>query len=336
MVATNGEFYNRPVWPGAVFLERERLLLRRGLYVCHARETAPHASPIPQAYIALTRGLSLRVEAWTEETSAGERRCVPARDERKRGCTWEPSERRVELRPGQLALVMSDYQRQLEGEGILAISYLLPDSVEGQWALTRGDYEVGVAVVTPPEREMDYVLGQLAALHRDPAAARDAAAVEVSDSIAALWAPAPGARAALDPVAAAVVMAVRKRCRLRRLQCELNARIVLCNLADYIGTGQKKLEETFRKHCKTSVCSFIRFLRAASAMEFYAREQRAALGVGREVSVTMTDLAQEVHYLDEAHFSNRFRGFHGIAPVMFYPNTYFRLIDDAVGLSAAA
>ncbi|HEX8352547.1 MAG TPA: hypothetical protein VF611_06605, partial [Pyrinomonadaceae bacterium] len=168
MNGTNGEFYNKPAWPGALFMERDKVLLNRALYVCYAGNTTLHALPVPQIYIPLTAGLRVQVEAWAEKTGAGEGRCVPSKNERKQGVNWKPRKRTVELEPGQLTLVMSDYEHQLLGEGVIAIIYLLPDGEAAQWALTRADYDTGLAVITPRRPEMDYLLWRLCEHHADP------------------------------------------------------------------------------------------------------------------------------------------------------------------------
>lgn len=330
------EYYGRPVWPGTVYLWHRGILIERAMYICHAYETGDQAVPIPKILIPIEGELSLEAEEWTAHFESGKKLHLSAKDNKRRGVVnWTRRLTRAALLPGQLTIVKSNYSHRLIGEGKIAMLYLPPESVEGQRLLARDDYDMGLAVIAPPQSEMRDVLLQLSALCEKRWNGAKEAATEVYRNIVAKIVPADNSPKAVPDLLMLVTKSVRNRCRLKRYQCELNARIYLRDLVRYIRRTvkelekitPKQLEKIFREHFKTRVCAYVRFLHHTAAMQYYAAEQRRAWRESKDIHINMTDLAAEVHYSDSPQFTRDFHSFHGIAPVMFFPNTQFIFID---------
>ncbi len=278
----------------------------------------------------------METKEWATQLDSGEELRLPAPDnKRSDGGGWKLHTTRTDLSLGQLTIVKSNYSHRLIGEGKIAMLYLSPDSVEGQSLLVREDYHLGLAITTPPKSEMSNVLRQLSLLYGKRWSGASEAATEVYNKIAEKVVPAANPPQPVPDWLISVTRGVRNRCRLKRYQCELNARIRLRDLVCYIRrttrnlkkVTPKRLEEIFREHLLTRVCHYVRFLHHAAAMQYYAAEQYRAAQEHRDVNISMTELAVEVHYLDPSQFTRDFHGFHGITPVMFFPNTTFYLID---------
>jgi AraC-like DNA-binding protein len=312
------------------------MLPERCLYTCYARSTGFHAVPIPKIFAPIEGNLSLEAEEWTAHLKSGENIHLPAKDDRLAGVVdWTHRTTRTSLLPGQLTIVKSNYSHRLIGNGKIAMLYLPLESTEGQGLLARDDYEIGITVTAPPQSEMSNVLRQLSLLSEKRWREAREVATEVFNNITAKVMPTANSPQIVPGLLVSVARGVRNRCRLKRYQCERNARIRLSDLVRYIGRTvkelekitPKKLEEIFRKHFKTRVCSYVRFLHAAAVMQYCATEQRRAWREEEDTKIVMTELAAKFHYLDPSQFTRDFQGFHGIAPVMFFPNTYFILID---------
>lgn len=328
-------YYGRPIWLGTVFLWHRGILLERAMYVCHAYATDVQAVPVPKVFIPIEGEFYVEAEEWVAHFKSGKKLRLPAKDDRRGVIAWTRRLTRIALLPGQLIIVKSNYSHRLIGEGKIGMMYLPPESPEGQRLLARDDYEIGLAVIAPPQSEMRDVLQLLSSLCGKRWKGIKEAATDVYNKIAAKVAPSARTPQPVPDYLPALTKAVRNRCRLKRYQCELNARIRLDDLVRYIRRTvkelekitPKKLEEIFRKHLMTRVCAYVRFLHLAAALQYYAAEQRRAWREYRDGNIPMTALATEVHYQDSPQFTRDFHDFHGITPVMFFPNTHFILID---------
>lgn len=327
------KYYNKPVWRGVVFFWVRMPLLERGLYVCHARGTDFHALPIPQVYAPVDGEIWVETSGWTAHLESGEKLCLPVKDGRQKNVIgWTPWVAKNKLVPGQLTIVKNDFLHRLVGEGRLALLYPSPDSPEGQRLFTRGDFDRGLAVVTPPAAIAKTLTAGLSELLDGRPEWPEEAATFLYQGI--VDAVAPADRLQVWPaVVGAVVRDVRHRCRLRRLQCELNTRATLKEIVAYIGRREgiirtpHWLEKLFREYLASTITRLKVFLRLSAAMEYYAALAREARWSSEYVEPSMTELAAEVHYPDEAQFCRDFRRFHGISPVAFFRGAKFYVIE---------
>jgi AraC-like DNA-binding protein len=327
-------YYNKPVWYGVVFLWLRMLLLERGMYVCRAQETDFHALPIPKVYAPVGGELWVETRGWTAHLESGEKLCLPARDGRQKGVVgWTPWAAKNMLVPGQLTVVKNDFPHRLVGEGTLAFLYPSPDSPEGQRLFTRGDFDRGLAVVTPPHDVAETLTAGLSELLDGRADWPEEEATSLYDKIMEAVSPASDRRQVWPDTVWAAVRGIRRRCRLRRLQCELNTRATLEEIVAYISRceGTKFtphwLEKLFRKYLTSTITRLKGFLRLSAAMEYYAALAREAQWSGEYDEPSMTELAAEVHYSDAPEFSRAFHRFHGISPVTFFRGAKFYVID---------
>jgi hypothetical protein len=326
-------YYNKPVWSGSVFFWQRKLLLERGMYVCHAQETDFHALPIPKVYAPVDGELWVETKGWTAHLGSGEKLCLPAKDGRQKSVVgWTPWVTKNMLVPGQLTVVKNDFPHRLVGEGTLALLYPSPDSPEGQQLLMRGDFDRGLAVVTPPHDVAEALTGGLSELLDGGADWPEEEATLLFDQIMEAAAPASGQRQVWPDVVWATLRCIRRRCRLRRLQCELNTRATLGEIVAYIcrceGTKFTPhwLEKLFRKYLDSTYTRLKGFLRLSAAMEYFALAREAQWS-GDYDEPSMTELAAEVHYSDAPEFSRAFHRFHGISPVTFFHGAKFYVID---------
>lgn len=331
----SGDYYGKPAWPGTICLWCRGILPERCLYICHARTTDTHAVPVPKVFVPIEEGLRLEVDEWTAHLESGEKVHLPSQDNRLAGVIgWTLCSIRSSLVPGQFVMVKSNYSHRLIGEGQIAMLYVPPDSPEGQGLVTRDDYETGIAIIAPPTSEANDVPRLLSSLCGKQWKGAKEAATEVYDKIVAHL-EGSNPQVIVPDWLVSIAKSVRNRCRLKRYQCELNARIRRRDLVRYVRRTTnalekimpKTLERVFREYLMTRVCPYVRFLHHAAAMQYYAAAQRRAWREDKDLDITITELAAEVHYLDSSQFTRDFHGFHGIAPVMFFPNTHFILLE---------
>ena len=327
-------YYNKPVWYGVVFLWLRMLLLERGMYVCRARETDFHAHPIPKVYAPVDGDLWVETKGWTAHLESGEKLCLPVKDGRQKSVVgWTPWVARNMLVPGQLTVIKSDFPHRLVGEGTLALLYASPDSPEGQRLLTRGDFDRGLAVVTPPHEVGVALTTGLSELLDGRAKWPEEEATLLFDRIMAAAAPASGRWQVWPEIVWATVRCIRRRCRLKRFQCELNTKAPLAEIVTYISRCEgirftpHWLEKLFREYVASTITRMKGFLRLSAAMEYYAALAREAQWSGEYDEPSMTELAAEVHYSDAPEFSRAFHRFHGISPVTFFRGAKFHVID---------
>jgi AraC-like DNA-binding protein len=326
-------YYNKPVWPGVVFFWQRMLLLERGMYVCRARETDFHAHPIPKVYAPVSGELWVETRGWTAHLASGEKLCLPVKDGRQKHVVgWTPWVARNMLVPGQLTVVKHDFPHRLLGEGTLTFLYPSLDSPEGQRLLTRGDFDRGLAVVTLPHDVAETLTAGLSELLDGHADWPEEAATCLYDKIMEAAAPADGGRQVWPDIVWAAVRGVRRRCRLRRFQCELNTRATLPEIVTYISRSERNrftphwLEKLFRTYLDSNYTRLKGFLRLSAAMEYFALAREAQWS-GDYDEPSMTELAAEVHYSDAPEFSRAFHRFHGISPVTFFHGAKFYVID---------
>jgi len=322
------KYYNKPIWPGVVFLWQRMQLLEHGLYVCRARETDFHALPIPKIYAPVDGELWVESKGWTAHLGSGEKLCLPTKDGRQRNVAgWTPWTAKNMLVPGQLTVVKNDFQHRLVGEGTLALLYPSPDSAEGQRLLLRGDFDRGLSVTTLPQAIADGLTSGLSALIDGRADWPEEVATNLYNGIVDAVSPASGRRQVWPDTVRAAVLGVRRRCRLKRLQCEHNTRAPLKEIAAYVRLTPHWLEDLFRKYLASSIIKLKNFLRLSATMEYYAGLAREARWSSEYVEPSMTELAAEVHYPDAAQFSRDFHRFHGISPVTFFRGAKFYVIE---------
>lgn len=326
-------YYNQPVWPGVMCFWQKKLLLDHGMYICRAQGTKFHAHPVPKVYAPVDGELWVETRGWTAHLESGEKRCLPVKDGRQKSVVgWTPWVARSMLVPGQLTIIKNDFPHRLIGEGTLAFLYPSLDSHEGQRLLTRGDFDRGLAVVTPPLDVAETLTAGLSELLDGRADWPEETATFLYDKIMEAVAPAAGSRQIWPDIVWAAVRGVRRRCRLRRFQCEHNTRATLSEIVAYISQceGAKFtahcMEKLFRKYLDITYTQVKGFLRLSAAMEYFALAREAQWS-GDYEEPSMTELAAEVHYSDAPEFTRAFRRFHGISPVTFFHGAKFYVID---------
>jgi AraC-like DNA-binding protein len=299
-------------------------VMERVMYLCDAQETTQHSVPLVKGWLLLEGDVTVETVGWVRRTKAGVEECVPTNDERRAVKGWSRRRARHKLRPGELVLVKSGFTQRLKGSGKVVITFLLPDSVEGQHALVRKDYRMGLAVVAPSSAEE--LLQKLFPLLDARSGVTERAAGDAYEAVAALVAPPPAPSLLMPAEPLTMVRTVREVCRLETFERESHRRIKLKPMARLLRLTPKKVETIFREHVLTRPCFFVPFMRHAASMYYYFARKHQALLDHKRLDINVSYLAMQVWYDSREQFSKQFRRLHGItaetflnADISFFP-----------------
>lgn len=103
--------------------------------------------------------------------------------------------------------------------------------------------------------------------------------------------------------------------RAAALMVESNGKLQISKLSDYLGCSSRHLQKTFKKHIGLTPKQLSLILRLRNTVDSIAYRQKDLL--------SMTDLALDSDFFDQAHFINAFRSFAKVSPKRINIPNYF-------------